>query len=182
MPGEVKKVIGVYRGQELLVAVSNGILLGVDIETGRVLWQVDKMPDLGWVKEEIKNEKFSSAETLQFVNTDRLVSLAGYTYCEFNLETRQIENVRYHADYANGRYYYDVNAYGFVAKGDYIYYADDTPTSIAIYERSTGNVIWQYQFEENIRLGNPSNIQVDNDGSRIYLNDTNGTLYIFEKV
>lgn len=181
--GEVRQFVGVYQGQ-LIVLLSGGKFIGVDIATGTLLWEQHKVA-VNHTQQKIDyafgdpyhpflDEAKGLIYILQgenFIVFDIKAQIASYEWSIKDLSESAYLFIRQSSLYNNQIYF---TAFKKGNEGN-----DDT---VGIFDIEHKQIVWQYTFpfEKGTFIPNSqSNVQVNE--THLYVLDSSGDLNIFER-
>jgi hypothetical protein len=184
-PHELLKFIGTWRNQ-LLVACSDGLILCLDINTGKEIRRFQECPEhqVG----SIAQHKFHNA--MEFVldgENNLLMALSSYYYMEIELSSEHISIINLKETMKENNITFLRRSTNYAWDTEYIYSigyvgGHDGPIAIGdkclfLFNRRTHKIDWQYIFEED-------SISIDIpqlSGNKLYQLSVKKTLYVFEK-
>ncbi|WP_421498024.1 hypothetical protein [Flavobacterium columnare] len=181
--GDVKNFVGVYK-YELIVQLTGGKFIGIDVETGTVNWEQNKVtinqtslhfdynfsdPYHPFLDEEKGMIYILQGEV--FIEFNLNTKIAAYTWTSLELPTENYVFIR-QSLLVNNKILFSAFRKGNIGN-------DDT---IGIFDIETKQIVWQhtFDFEKNNFIPNSQNAIQMNETS-VYVLDWKGTLHIFEK-
>lgn len=172
--GEIFKILGV-RENELVVCWKRGIdyfaLLGIDIQTGEIVWNID-------------DNFLLNGLSLHFTpNQNSLFSTKGEDrnsyFIEIDLQNKQAKRYGEIPDLCKAKLAISSS----LLKDNLVYFTASTrhvffPDTIGVFDYKTLEILWKHTFDFD-KSTHLKNIEVD--GNKLYVLDTEGILHIFEK-
>lgn len=182
--GEVDQFVGVW-SNELIVLLKGGKFIGIDVETGNINWEQNRVQNnktsntidfnFGEPYHPFLNEEKGMIYILQgeaFIEFDLKTKIATYTWSSLEVTSENYVFIR------QSRLFDNKILFSAFRKGKQGH--DDT---IGIFDIEKKEIIWQYTFDfekDNFIPNSQNSIQM-NDTS-VYVLDWKGTLHIFEKL
>jgi hypothetical protein len=182
----VQKFLGVWQN-ELLVACSNGLLLSLDVESGKLLHEWHSLP--GYMQEihYFANLMPDGQNLVLDEARGMLIGIHVYTYFEIDLKTREVHQYDLREEMpafgitefkpCRSNPFTDTHIFvtAFMKK------QEDNPNwsydCLVALNRSSHKIDWQYKFEgESLGTNIPQL-----GGNRLYQLDNGKTLHVFEK-
>lgn len=172
--GEIFKILGV-RENELIVCWKRGMdyygLLGIDIQTGKIVWNMDD------------NSLLNGLNLYFTENQKSIFSTKGDDknsyFIEIDLENKELQRYGEIPDLCKAKLVIHSSQY----KDGLIYFTASTrhvffPDVIGVFDYKTLKVLWQHRFTFD-RLTHLKNFEVSDD--TLYVLDSGDTLHIFER-
>ncbi|MFK7061454.1 PQQ-binding-like beta-propeller repeat protein [Flavobacterium oreochromis] len=181
--GEVKNFVGVYNN-ELIVQLTGGKFIGLDLENGKVNWEQNLVennltnqvidynfgdPYNPFLDEE--NGKIYILQGEVFIVLDLLTKKATYQWSSLNLPTEDYVFIR-QSNICNNQIVFSAFRKGNIGN-------DDT---IGVFDIKRNEIVWKHTFDfekDNFIPNSNTNIQMSEN--RIGALDWKGDLYIFER-
>jgi len=172
--GEIFKILGV-RENELIVCWKRGMdyygLLGIDIQTGKIVWNMDDNSLLNGL-----NLYFT--ENQKSIFSTKGDDKSSY-FIEIDLENKEVQRYGEIPDLCKAKLVIHSSQY----KDGLIYFTASTrhvffPDVIGVFDYKTLKVLWQHRFTFD-RLTHLKNLEVSDD--KLYVLDSGDTLHIFER-
>lgn len=172
-------VIPLTRYQDVLVCnTDNEKLVGIDIKTGTISWEVsEKFDKSGEVLENFSLPAFSGK-----VN-DKLILCSGIIYSELNLATKRFVVETYFSDVPNSSSSEIFIRQSAIHDGLLYFTSQNNKTkkwnTVGIFDTSSKEIIWKTELDlpQGVFLNQLPRI----DGQHLYIKDSANTLHIFEK-
>lgn len=181
--GDVKNFVWVYKN-ELIVQLTGGKFIGIDVETGTINWEQNRVQNnktshtidfnFGEPYHPFLNEEKGMIYILQgeaFIEFDLKTKIATYTWSSLELTSENYVFIR------QSRLFDNKILFSAFRKGNIG--NDDT---IGIFDIEKKEIIWQYTFDfekDNFIPNSQNSIQMNDNN--VYVLDWKGTLHIFEK-
>ena len=191
--GEVDNFLGVYKNILWLV-LKNGLLLGLDVESGRILHEIKEpsvFPDTFQLIKSQELNFFYSAFSMLDAENGKIFKLfqsnssgAPVFYHEIDLESAELQLKIEQISFANpDSFYMAGGAIGFrwPFDSDYIYLCNYRDYQIALFDRRTKKIEWVHEMEVDEK-NKSFIIKMKVQGNRWYILDYSKTLYVYERV
>ena len=173
---EVKKFIGVLENK-LWVALNHHTIIGLDIETGKLVHQIHDMPTFKseWLPSAVPH----SEATVIDEKSNKLIGFMWEFYWEINPQNGEITLFDLTEDFQSQKIRNDLQ--DFVLTDSHIYFASHHDIKVAAFNRTTKQIDWYYAFEDN-GIDYQSRIKkIDGNYEKLGVLTQENILYIFEK-
>jgi outer membrane protein assembly factor BamB len=190
--GEVERFLGVYK-ELLWVVLKNGLLIGLDVGTGRIVHQI-KEPvtypkSYKLFGDEYPNQYYCEPCLLDKSN-GKVIGLtqsnsheSNIMYYEINLSSENygLEIAELNASkFGNSHIEGGAIGYSWPFDNEYIYVCNYRDYKIALFSRNTKNIEWVHEIEVDSSKKSFI-IKMEIQGNRWYILDNSKTLFVYER-
>lgn len=189
--GEVDKFLGVYK-KEVWVLLKNGLIIGLDIETGKIIHEIKEPVEYpqsyALFDKELNNFygkpcmlDIVKGKIIGVVQSGTVGSFPSYYEIDLNVDKVQLK-IMQRRDNTFGDFNADGGAIGYAwpFDDDYIYLCDYRNYKLALFNRSTKEIVWVHKMEVD-----PAKktfiVKMEVHGNRWYVLDNSKTLYVYER-